>query len=272
MTNSTRVKIIKCPDGEEWAMIRSDKTMQDLTDEKPFSRWDPHYWHPKYENALKEMFSTYYPVESLGRYITLITYGSTKPRDYSSKDGVGVKYIRSVNVLFTGLNESDIHWIKEDGRLDGEQYRVYYKDIVMNKCGTGTSGRTFCYFKRDKVVVSQHTMLIRVENIEPSYIVVFMGTNYGVLQFEKYDKGTSGQTHIDFDDVKSIKMPILPEKVQSHIEAEYKKMSAYHDKAMDAKTKGDEANYKTNIQKAEVMLKDLITRTEAVIRGERKDI
>ena len=41
---------------------------------------------------------------------------------------------------------------------------------------------------------------------------------------------------------------------------------------MEAKAKGDEAGYKKNIETAEAMLKDLIARTEAVIRGEREDV
>ena len=49
-------------------------------------------------------------------------------------------------------------------------------------------------------------------------------------------------------------------------------MSVYHDKAMEAKAKGDEAVYKRNIETAEKMLKDLISRTEAVIRSEKENV
>lgn len=49
-------------------------------------------------------------------------------------------------------------------------------------------------------------------------------------------------------------------------------MSAYHDKAMEGKKKSDEDAYKKNIETAEKMLKDLIARTEAVIRGDKKDV
>ena len=41
---------------------------------------------------------------------------------------------------------------------------------------------------------------------------------------------------------------------------------------MEGKEKSDEGAYKNNIETAEKMLKDLIARTEAVIRGERKDV
>ena len=81
-----------------------------------------------------------------------------------------------------------------------------------------------------------------------------------------------GTLNISFDEIRGIKIPILPDKIQKNIGSEYKKMSAYHDKAMDAKKKGDETGYNKNIETAEKMLKDLIAKTEAVIRGERKDV
>ena len=49
-------------------------------------------------------------------------------------------------------------------------------------------------------------------------------------------------------------------------------MLAYYDKAMDANKKGDEIGYNKNIETAEKMLKDLIAKTEVMIRGEQKDV
>lgn len=272
MTNSKFVQITKDQNGREAIMVRVDKTVKEMMLAKPKSRWDSKYWHPKYDELISILGDSGFPLEDVGKFIELITYGSTKPRDYALEAGKGVRYIRSVNVLFTGLNEANIHWVEEGGRLDGEQYRVRINDVVMNKCGTGTAGRSFCFLKKDKIVVSQHTMLIRLKEIEPCYFVVYMDTVFGAGQFEKYDKGTSGQTHIDFEDIKTVKIPLLPEKVRNHIESEYKKMSAYHDKAMEGKRTGDDGAYKENIETAEKMLKVLIARTEAVIRGERRDV
>jgi len=91
------------------------------------------------------------------------------------------------------------------------------------------------------------------------------------LQVERYINGV-GTLNISFDEVRAIQIPIIPEDVQNHIESEYKRMSKHHDKAMDAKKEGNDAEYKTDIEIAEKMLKDLISKTEAIIRGERKDV
>lgn len=272
MNDSNKIQITHDQDKREAVMVRVDKTVKELNGEKPQSRWDAKYWHPKYDKIINTLKMGSFPLKPVGDFIELITYGSTKPRDYSPTQGEGVKYIRSVNVLFTGLNEAGIHWIKEGGRLDGQQYRVNYRDVVMNKCGTGTSGRSFCYLKNDKIVVSQHTMLIRLKGIEPSYFVVYMDSHYGASQFEKYDKGTSGQTHIDFEDVKAIKIPVLSRNIQSNIRLFYENLSSYHSKAMDAKSKKNETKYNENLKIAERMLRELITKTEEVIEGKRDDV
>ena len=272
MDKSNSIQITSDQNKRETVMVRVDKTLKDLIDEKPQSRWDVKYWHPKYDVILNTLKNSNFPLKNVGEFVQLITYGSTKPRDYSPVKNEGVKYIRSVNVLFTGLNESEIHWIKEGGRLDGEQYRVKFGDVVMNKCGTGTSGRSFCYLKQEKIVVSQHTMLIRLKNIDACYFVVFMDSVYGAGQFEKYDKGTSGQTHVDFEDIKSVRIPLLPKPIQAKIRKEYSIVNDYHYKAMDARKTNNNKDFQNNLALAENKLHDLIKKVEELIEGKRNDI
>lgn len=271
--HNNKIAIIKDESGKEAVMVRVDKTLKEMMEEQPSSRWDTEYWHPKFDDFLSDAI---FDFEILGKYILQgtegITYGSTKPREWSVAN-VGVKYIKSVNVLNTGLDIVNIFWTPEGGRLDGSQYRVKVGDLIMNKSGTGTFGRLFVIDKDfGKMVVSQHTMRIRLSGISPFFVAVYMQTEYGYKQIQRLTAGVSGQVHIDFDDIKSIKIPDLPEKIQKNIESEYKKMSAFHDRALEAKKKGDEAGYKKNIETAERMLRDLIARTEAVIRGEREDV
>ena len=99
-----------------------------------------------------------------------------------------------------------------------------------------------------------------------------LAQSFGQQQIERFESGTSQQTDFRQESFSSIKIPIILESVQSHIEIEYKKMVVFHNKAMEALAKGDEAGYKKNIETAETMLKELIARTEAIIRGERKDV
>jgi len=273
MNKTNLVQITKDQNDEEVAMVRADKMLKEMMNEKPASRWDPEYWHVKFDDLFK---GVNFDLLILEKYILPgtegITYGSTKPREWAQK-GQGVKYIKSVNVRNTGIDIVDIFWTPEGGKLDGQQYRVKVGDIIMNKSGTGTFGRLFVMAKDfGKIVVSQDTMRIRVNDVSPYYVAVYIQTELGKKQVDRLTAGVSGQVHIDFEDIKAIRIPFLSNNVQQSIESEYKKMSAFHDKAMEAKKNNNVTEYKKNIGIAEEMLKDLIARTEAVIRGERKDI
>lgn len=273
MTDKNLVQVTKNHDNDrEAVMTRVDKHLSELINEEPSGRMDPEYWHTRFDDIFKEVRVK---LDLLGSFILPgtegITYGSTKPREWSA-DNSGVKYIKSVNIKNTGLDFVNIFYTPEKGRLDGEQFRVRPSDIIMNKSGTGTIGRLF-ELTRDfgKMVVSQDTMRIRVKNISSAYVVVFLQSQFGLKQIERLTAGVSGQVHINFDDLKIIKIPVLSKEVQGNIEKEYKNMSVYHDRAFEAKQDGNEIKYKENIETAERLLSKLIAKTENIIKDERED-
>ena len=275
MSNKNLVQTTTDEKGREIVMVRVDKTLKEITEEKPDGRWDPSYWHPDYDDIERLLNSFKYKVRDLGDFIPQgvewITYGSTKPRQWS-EIGKGVEYIKPGNVKFTGLDYINILWTPEGGNLDSLNYRVKKNDLIVNKSGVGTWGRGIVVVNQpDKMVVSQDTMKIRTKNLSPYYVAVYFWSNFGHKQQERNFVGV-GSPHIDFDELRTIKIPELPQEIQKNIESEYKKMAKYHDKAMEAKKNNNEAEYKKNIEIAEKMLKDLIAKTEAVIRGERKDV
>lgn len=264
------VKIFKDKNGDEFLMVRGDKTMREVMDEKPASRWDPEYWHPKHDKNLPKN----YEIKQLGNFVEYITYGAIltgKQREFSRG---GVHYISSTTVVHTGINHSlNPLFVKKHDRRNVVDKKPHYGDLILNRSGVGTLGRqcVFLYDSKD-FTISDDTDLIRLKGISPFFVSVFLKTIFGLSQIEKRQRGVSGLIKLNFDDIKAIEVPILPEPVQRNIELGYKKMSAYHDKAMEAKKKSDEAGYKKNIETAEKLLKDLIARTEAVIRGEKKDV
>ena len=147
--------------------------------------------------------------------------------------------------------------------------------IILARSGVGGVGknRITIITKPIKAVVDSFVDLLDLnrEKVNPYFVVVFWKSKFGWLQIERIINGV-GTINISFDEIREINIPVLPDGVQKNIESEYKKMSVFHDKAIEAKKKGDGAGYKKNIETAEKMLKDLISKTEAVIRGERDDV
>jgi restriction endonuclease S subunit len=147
--------------------------------------------------------------------------------------------------------------------------------LIFVRSGKGSIGKSTVFVgipSEEKIGISGHLNTVRLKNINAYYIEVFLKSFFGQLQIERFESGTSQQTDFRQESFAAIKIPLLKNTVQAHIETEYKKMSAYHDKAMEAKSEGNETKYKKNIEIAETMLKELIAKTEAVIRGEREDV
>jgi len=254
--------------GREIVMVRVDKTLKEMMEEKPESRWDPKYWHPKYDEVISgEPIDNFIPHGSEG-----ITYGAiiTGKKNKHMPDGVPV--IGAEQIKLTGLNLLDCERTKKDSSWDPERSRVYTNDLVFVRSGVGSLGKSTLYLGKAYINVGCFVDRIKLKGLSPFYVDVYLKSQQGKLQIERLNAGVTGTTNISFDQIKSIKIPVLPKKIQKNIESKYKEMSKYHDKAMETKKKGDDAEYKKNIETAEKMLKDLIAKTEAVIRGERKDV
>jgi methylase of polypeptide subunit release factors len=257
----------------DFVMVRVDKTMKDMMKEKPFSRWDGGYWEPKYDQIMLQINKTYKVVD-LQELLDTSIIAPDHVRA-SKGESIGNKYFceyRTLkDLLFTGLNYVEINYCSDNAfqRLGRSQLKV--GDILFAGSGVGAIGRIGIVEKVSKKSCVGDLFIIRNPKMNKYYLYVYLLTIFGQSQIEKIYHGIQS-AKISTPEIGAIKIAILPSTVQSHIETSYKKMSVFHDKAMETKAKGDEAGYKNNIETAEAMLKDLIARTESVIRGEREDV
>ncbi len=256
----------------DFVMVRVDKTMYDIMFCKPQSRWDPSYWNYEYDEVMSSI-NKIYPLEYFNdKYITDIGQGDV-PRKNKGEEFVkkGVRLMEVEHIKNTGIYLLDTRFIMH------KQYERLKRVELVNDCilivrSGATIGKITIVTKiNEKVVINGHINRIICKNINPYYLTTFMKTIFGQMQLDRFCRGVA-QPELNFDEIKSILIVILPDTIQSNIETEYKKMAAYHDKAMEAKAVGNEEEFKENIEIAELMLKDLIAKTEAVIRGEREDV
>ncbi len=199
-------------------------------------RWDADYWDPKYEKIIREMKRNW-KVKKLGQFIIFITYGTIvtgKDRKFVSS---GICHINQVNVRNTGLDiYLEPRFISKSDLRNAEKSKPLKEDILFNRDQIGTIGRCFIFnYKTDNYAINDHVDIIRVKDINPYYAVIFLLSIYGKFQVERCSSGVSGIIGITFAHIKSIQIPLLPEKIQKKIELEYKEMSKWHDKAMAVK-------------------------------------
>jgi len=274
MTNKNLVQITTDEKGREIVMVRVDKTLKEMMgDDLAAGRWDSYYYHPKFDEYIKLFQANNLTVKKLGKLKDFyITTGSGSKRIYTPKGGV--RYVQNINVRNTGIDFVIRHIeIKKDSEIDRNATRLKSGDVIFNRSGVGTLGRTiFLVDVMGLMNISNDVYLMRNGEINQAYLCIYLMTCFGQDFIDRESHGVSGLTKINTDDLKKIPVVSLDIKVQEHIESEYKKMSKYHDKAMEAKKNNNEMEYKKNIETAEKMLKDLIAKTEAVIRGKRKDV
>jgi len=270
MDKSKFVQITKDQTGKEIVMVRVDKTLKEMMGEKPSGRLDVEYWHPKNDTKIPTKFE----VRPLGEFIDYITYGVIlvgKDRDFSES---GITYISATTVSTTGINHTlNPLFVLLDDKRNTTDKKPIYGDLIFNRSGVGTLGRQCVFlYNSQNYTISDDTDVIRFLKISSFYVSIYLKSAYGLLQIQRRQRGVSGLIKLNFDDIKAISIPIISQEVQSHIEFEYKKMSSFHDKAIEARQKGNEAEYKKNLETAEKILHGLIRKTEEVIRGEREDI
>jgi len=272
-----KVKVIKDAQGNEAVMVRVDKTVREAMEEKPHSRLDPKYWNPKYDYINNYFNTTKFSIKHLRDFEDVFTQGVNPNEDKKSirnkYNGDSILFLGQSSIFRTGIDLLNVDYLKKSSKINKQSSKPKIGDILLARSGEGGIGKKkWCvYLLKDESNIASFLDLLRFKNINPFFVAIYLNTTVGWEQIERIISGV-GTPNINLEEIRSIKIPILPEEVQKNIESEYKKMSVYHDKAMEAKAKNDEANHKKNIEIAEKMLKDLISKTEAVIRGERKDV
>jgi hypothetical protein len=140
-----------------------------------------------------------------------------------------------------------------------------------------------------KLNISQDIDRVRVQNINPYFVGTVLKTKFGQLQIQRLVHGVDSQK-INFGQIRSLLIPILPAIIQKEVQKHYLEMSKCHDKAMVIKEEilvsdgGDSGRYGETINnlanesplykqataEAQERLKHLIAELEAVLDGKQK--
>lgn len=278
MNKPDSIQITKDQTGKEVVMIRVDKSLKQMLDEKPFSRLDVNYWHPKWDNIIQDFRSRKVNKRYLGEFINNDNWLISTDHVRASKGeeesvNLPVEYYSPAGFLFTGYNTSQIPRCSENAFKRMKRARPAKDDVLLGGFGMGPTGKSLVIWHEPSVkAIVGNIFILRVKEFYNPYVLdVFFKTNYGQAQFNKYKTGVAFNS-LSNDEIKYLLVPEFNDKVIDSIHSEYIKITKTHDKAMEAKKRGNESDYKVNLEDAEKMLRSLIRKTEEVIRGERDDI
>ena len=273
MSNKNLIQTTTDEKGREIVMVRVDKTLKELMEEKPSSRWDPAYWHPVFEKIFSQISKGFkvLPLEDILKEPIIAPDHVRASKGEKIGKGFSCEYRTLKDLLFTGLNYAEINYCSENAQERLKRTQLKVGDILFAGSGVGAVGRLGLVEQVSLKSCVGDLFIIRNPKISFYYVYVYLLTEFGQSQIEKIFHGISS-AKISTKEIEQIKVALVNDAIQQQVKSEYKKMSKYHDKAMEVKKKGDDAEYKKNIETAEKILKDLIAKTEAVIRGERKDV
>ncbi len=271
MNKSNLVQITKDQTGRELVMVRADKTLREMMEEKPSSRWDSVYWHPCLENIFRNISFNLKPIGDFLPKGNLIFPDHIR-QSLGEKLGYSepIPYFRVSEFINTGFDFSRQIFVSEKAFERLVHTRVQNEDILVAYSGA-TLGSAVIIPTAPSKSVTGDLFILRPVGINKYYLLIFLKTKFAKKQIERFKKGVASPK-ISTPSLKSILVPIINDAIQKNIELDFKKIYIHHNKAIEARKKGDEMEYKENLEIAERMLKDLIKRTEEVIEGKREDI
>lgn len=267
--------------GEHMSPMLTSATGKDVL---KVHRLDPEFWNPKYKKLIKIMEKNW-KTRELGKFETVQIIPSDHVRKSKGEyEGpkYSINYFTPAGFLETGYDTVNIPRCSKNAYERMKRTQVKKDDILLGGFGMGPTGKSLLIHFEPKKSIVGNIFIIRSSNPVPHFLVTFLKAKYGISQLERMKAGVAFYS-LSSDEIKDLKIPLFNLELQKQIKKEYKKMSKWHDKAMEVKKKliegglsnreaEKDAEYQRNIKSAEAMLKDLIKRTEEIIEGKRKKL
>ena len=199
-----------------------------VADLAPGERLDPAYYHPKFVENLRVLTSLPNVVR-FGEMIEYTTYGQVGAREFVA---LGVRLLTPANLVttedgfVTGVDiRSPERFVLPGSRNDPTRSRLRKGDLLLSNSGVGCIGRAAVFCSDEPCNISQHVNLVRLKDVEPEYLAVYLQTRFARLQIHREKCGV-GPSGINFDRIKSVLVPILPQKARREIVEGYRQLSS----------------------------------------------
>jgi restriction endonuclease S subunit len=192
-------------------------------------RINPFYYKPEFKTFDKKISSggkfEIKEIKDISKVICGPFGSSIKLKDYK---GEGVPLIRISNIEEDHLSKEDVVYISKELSENLKSYIVKNGDLIISQRGTlGLTVKVDEIF--DGAVMSANFIAIKdLREVSPDFLQILLSSEFGQIQLLRKTSGQV-QTKITTNDIKTIKIPIIPEKIQSQIVDEIKR--AYKHKA-----------------------------------------
>jgi len=237
-------------------------------------RMDPSLWNPNYLAIIMNLPQDANLYQRFERYIISIVQGDVPRKNKGERfvsQNEGVMFLEVSNIIFTGIDTASTKFVMQKQYERLTRVQPYVNDILLVRSGATIGKIAVVTTDIGRCIVNGHIDVIRVKEINPIYLTLYLKTKFGQIQFDRYRSGVA-QPELGYDDIYRILIYPIFQGLQERLEKEYLKMSQFHNTAIGAKKKGDDIAYRNNISIAEGMLNNLVQQLEEIIEGKREEI
>lgn len=185
-------------------------------------------------SSVKELINKGIPIKPLREFVTYFKTGKTlygNGRKFVKK---GLRFLHATNISDIGINYTkDERFIEPKSKMDSPSAHAVVGDILFTRVGVGCAGRVAIVdHKGDEGVATDYLHIIRVKEINPYFLVIYLKTKFGRDSINLLKHGV-GTISINKSDVLSIPILIVSNKLQKVIEQRYKRILRNHRKTIE---------------------------------------
>jgi len=177
-------------------------------------RLDPWYYRPKFREFDRKLSKLKVKkIQEIAKVICGPFGSSITVKDYVQE---GIPLIRISNIEEDCLSKKDIVYISKElaGKL--KPYEVKEGDLIISQRGTlGVAVKVTKDFN-GSIISANFIAIKNIKEIYPDFLQIFLSSKLGQIQLIRKTSGQV-QTKITTDDIKTIKVPVLPESKQKEI-------------------------------------------------------
>lgn len=175
------------------------------------------YFHPAFHQttaALDAMPASAVPLKDL-----CVKGYPARGRKPSEEALEGIPILKVRNITGQGINlDTEYAPDTETTRTECARALVRRGDVLITSTGEGTIGRVDLYPYEEPAIVDGHISICRLKpGIDLGYLVEFLRGEYGQIQMLRYVSGSTGQTELLIDHVRSLRVPVPSLAVQEEV-------------------------------------------------------
>jgi type I restriction enzyme M protein len=194
------------------------------------NRMDYYYYGSLSKCSFNKLSNTNLTFKPLHEFTVYCKTGKTlygKERKFSS---MGLRFLHATNITEIGINyKKDEKFIDASGKMNFQDAYAKVGDILFVRVGVGCAGRVAIIdTKEDEGIASDYIHILRVRNINPYFLVLYLKTRFGRDSTNLLKHGV-GTVSINKTDVLSIPIPIVSKEFQKEVCKKYKNiLEDYH--------------------------------------------